>query len=264
MTLITAKTAGPMSLVLFGLLCATAQGQPSPLVTGNNEAGGGGIIATTDFPTGPTVHFDPYGGAGANGRGVLVLGNNVYYTKIFPTDKIHIAPFNGGLMGADIGSLPNPRPGCSVQALAYHDGYIYALTGQYTCSPTQVFKVAVGSTAWGAPVSIPGAINNPDGFTVLENNGVLTFLINGGDADCTYNEYDTTGAATGKGFNVVGFGACTGVDTLDSDTDGTHVLYFSVGPAFAQTNTILQATFSVPYGCSRRARPRFREISGRL
>jgi hypothetical protein len=232
-----------MSLVLFGLLCATAQGQPSPLITGNNERGGGGIIVTTDFPTGPTVDFVP---TGASNRGVLVLGNKVYYTAELPTDSIHVAPFNGGLGGPDIpgAALPNPRPGCGVQDLAYHDGYIYALTGQYTCSPTKVFKVAVGSTAWSAAVTIPDAVNS-DGFTILENNGVVTFLINSGDGSCQYNEYDsTTGAATGNGFHVSGFGAtCTGVDTPDSDTDGTHVLYFNVG-AFADAHTILQATLT--------------------
>jgi hypothetical protein len=37
----------------IGLLCATAQGQPNPSITGNNAGFGGGPIATTDFPTGP-------------------------------------------------------------------------------------------------------------------------------------------------------------------------------------------------------------------
>jgi hypothetical protein len=195
------------------------------------------VIATTDFPTGPTVDFVPTGAPGNNGRGVLILGNKLYYTYLSgcgtgSTDFIHAAPFNGGAGGADnpAWALPNPRPGCGVQDLAYHDGYIYALTGIYTCPSRQVFKVAVGSAAWSAPVTIPGGTINSDGFTVLENNGVLTFLINDGDASCTYKEYNsTTGAATGNGFVVSGFGACTGVDTLDSDTDGTHVLYFSVG-----------------------------------
>jgi hypothetical protein len=164
MNLITAKTVGPMSLVLFGLLCATAQGQaPSPLITGNNASSG--PIVTTDFPTGPDQSFIPTGAPGNDGRGVLVLGNKVYYTYLTgafgPTDSIRVAPFNGGAGGPDIpgAALPNPRPGCGVQDLAYHDGFIYALTGyphqlppNVPCTTLRVFKVAVGSTSWSGPV----------------------------------------------------------------------------------------------------------------
>jgi hypothetical protein len=132
MTFITAKTAGPMSLILFGLLCATAQGTP---ISGNNAGNSG--IATTDFPTGPTVGFAPTVAPLDNGRGVLVLGNKLYFTFLSgddgfgPTPSIRVAPFNGGAGGPDIpgAALTNPRPGCGVQDLAYHDGFIYALTG---------------------------------------------------------------------------------------------------------------------------------------
>jgi hypothetical protein len=198
MTLITAKTTGPMSLVLFGLLCATAQGTP---VTGNNA---GCEIATTDFPTGPTTDFIPACASDDNGRGVLVLGNKLYFTFLSvgffgPTLSIRVAPFNGGAGGPDIpgAALTNPRPGCGVQDLAYHDGFIYALTG-YPGFPTcdtsgstqlQVFKIPVGSTsAWSAPVTINptppgngflGPGNTADGFTLLVNNGVVTYLRSG-------------------------------------------------------------------------------------
>jgi hypothetical protein len=108
MKITVAKRAGPISLVLIGLLCATAQGQPSPLVAGNNAAAGNGPIATTDFPEGPTVSFIPDGakaGTDSNGRGILVLGNKVYYTELSnlfgPTDFIRVAPFNGGKGGSD-------------------------------------------------------------------------------------------------------------------------------------------------------------------
>jgi hypothetical protein len=96
---------------------------------------GPSFIATTDFPTGPTQSFVPTGEPGNDGRGVLVLGNKVYYTYLKNgsgfTDFIHAAPFNGGKGGADnpAWALPNARPACGVQDLAYHDGYIYALTG---------------------------------------------------------------------------------------------------------------------------------------
>jgi hypothetical protein len=236
-----------------GLLCATAQGQTDPLISGNNAlfSCGNSPIATTDFPTGETVDFNPDGAKidCHNGRGVLVLGNKVYYTELTspptafgPTDSIRVAPFNGGTGGPDIpgAALTNPRPGCGVQDLAYHDGYIYALTGYRSdflpaCTSLQVFKIAVGGGSWIGPVTIPAPGNflepgtSADGFTILVTNGVITFLINDGDGSCQYREYDsTTGAPIdGHAFLAPGGDHCTGVDTLDSDTDGTHVLYFS-------------------------------------
>jgi hypothetical protein len=224
-------------------LCATAQGQPSPLVAGNNAAAGNGPIATTDFPEGPTVSFIPDGakvGTSSNGRGILVLGNKLYYTELSdqlfgPTDFIRAAPFNGGKGGPDNAAwtLTNPRPGCGVQDLAYHDGHLYALTGYSgNCFGLQVFKIAVGDTVWSAPVTIdgPDTVQSADGFTILVNNGVLTFLINDGDGFCTYREYDSnTGLPTGNNFTVppvAGTPNCTGVDTQDSDT-GSRVLFFS-------------------------------------
>jgi hypothetical protein len=209
------------------------------------------------------MSFVPTGALRApnNGRGVLVLGNKIYYTELVgddgfgPTDFIHAAPFNGGAGGPDnpAWALPNPRPRCGVQDLAYHDGFIYALTGiSGACVTLQVFKKAVASppsAPWSAPVTIPN-FPNPDGFTILVNNGVVTFLINEFDGSCTYNEFNsTTGAATGNGFVVSGFTFCTGVDTLDSDTDGTHVLYFSHFELFSATpGSISSATLTPSFG----------------
>src|SRR6516162_8745165 len=56
-----------------------------------------------------------------------------------------------------------------------------------------------------------------------------TALINDGDESCQYRAYDsTTGTLIpGSGFVAFPFGTCTGIDTLDSDTDGHHVVYIS-------------------------------------
>jgi hypothetical protein len=130
--------------------------------------------------------------------------------------------------------------------LAYHDGFIYALTAgiELGCGPV-VFKIAVGGTTWSAPVTIGGGSTGSDGFTVLVNHGVVTFLINDGDGSCGYHEYNSnTGSPTGKGVVVSGFGVCSGVDTSDNDTDGTHVLYFAVGPFRFLINQIHSATLT--------------------
>jgi hypothetical protein len=261
MSIIAAKRAGLMSLVLFGLLCATAQGQQ---VTGNNAAFGNGPIVTVDLPEGTIASFIPDGAAGRNGRGVLVLGNKVYYTELAnrfgPTDNIRVAPFNGGSGGSDnpAWTLSNPRPDCGVQDLAYHDGYVYALTGylilNFPSSPCpgegggnlQVFKIAVGGTAWSAPVTINGPAESvADGFTILVNNGILTFLINDGDASCTYREYNsTTGSPTGNFFTMPfpeGPEICSGVDTLDSNT-ASPILFFARPGSGGLTTATLTTT----------------------
>jgi hypothetical protein len=242
-----------MSLVLFGLLWATAQGQAAALINfllaGNNAAFGGGPIATTGIvaPNTVSLSFIPNGANGSNnGRGALVLGNKLYYTELQggfgPTNHIRAAPFNDGAGGSDNATwtLSNPRPGCGVQGLAYHDGYIYALTGYGTCpspSPSriaslQVFKIPVGGNKWSAPVTIGGSDASADGFTILVNNGAVTFLINDGDASCTYREYySTTGVATGNSFTVPAdqtTAGCRGVDTADVDTP-TPFLFISRG-----------------------------------
>jgi hypothetical protein len=99
-----------------------ATAQADPLIVGNHSAFGGGPIQTWDFATGGATvgSFVPTGASDSNnGRGVAVLGNKVYYTELSngfgPTPSIEVAPFNGGAGGADITTLPNPRPGFGVR-----------------------------------------------------------------------------------------------------------------------------------------------------
>ena len=88
------------------------------LIVGNNAAFGNGPIQTYDLATGALVNsFVPDGAtASANGRGVAVVGNEIFYTELSnspsfgPSDGIHVAPFNNGAGGSDLRVLPNPAP----------------------------------------------------------------------------------------------------------------------------------------------------------
>jgi hypothetical protein len=122
--------------------------------------------------------------------------------------------------------------------LAYHDGYIYALTGYLSpnnCADDGgqkvIYRIPVGLAQgnWTKVATINGD-KFSDGFTTLVNRGVVTFLINDGDASCTYREYSITGVATGNSFTVPtdSLAFCTGVDTADIDT-GAHFLFFARG-----------------------------------
>jgi hypothetical protein len=214
----------------------------SVLIIGNNAAFGGGPIQTYDFATGALVNsFVPDGAAGSNGRGVTVVGNEIFYTELSnspsfgPSDGIHVAPFNNGAGGSDLRVLPNPAPSTGIQDLAYAGGYLYALTG-YNQSPLQVWKLnpSTGSVIGGA-ISISGPASDADGFTVLPDGN---FLINDGDTLCTYREYNSsTGVATGNSLSVPGApSTCTGVET-----DGTSLYFQTSFNSFTKTD--LSGTF---------------------
>ena len=221
-------------MLVVALCAATAQAQPD--ITCNNSAFGGGPITTFDFTGGATVgSFVPTSAVGFdNGRGLLVLGNKVYYTELIggsgPTDFIRVAPFNGGAGGADTGALPNPRPTVGVQDVAFSNGVMYILTGYPTDTP-EVFGL---DPVTGAVVSGPVAIAAPaatdsDGFTVLANGN---FLINSGDGSCTYNQFNpTTGALIAATTILVpGAGFCTGVES-----DGTSLFFQRNNDSFTKT-----------------------------
>lgn len=95
------------------------------------------------------------------------------------------------------------------------------------------------------PVSISGHLS--DGFTVLPNGN---FLINTGEASCTYNQFDPSTGAVILGTTIVVPGVtCTGVDT-----DGTS-LYFQVNfNSFVKTDltgfvVATQPVTSPPFAC---------------
>jgi hypothetical protein len=211
---------------------------PVPLIVGNFAAFGNGPIATWDFATGglPMASFVPTGALNGNGRGLAVLPekNKVFYTELSlnnfgPTDFIRIAPFNNGLGGADIGTLPNPRPDAGIQDLVVSNGVMYALTGYRFVAPLQIFGLdfETGAVVSG-PVTITQAASDADGFTVLPNGN---FLINDGEQSCSYHEYAPAGAQLPTPAIVVpGATVCTGVDT-----DGVSLYFETDLNSFTQT-----------------------------
>ena len=246
-----ALKASGLLTVAFTLVVAlwAAIAQAQPLITCNNASlDGGGPITTYDFNGGAIVgSFVPTGGfTGQNGRGVEVIGNKVYYTELTlpnaPTDFIRIAPFNGGAGGADIGTLPNPRPGVGIQDLTFSSGVLYVLTG-YPFDTPQVFGLnpLTGAVVIG-PITISApAATDSDGFTVLPNGN---FIINEGDDSCTYDQYDpSTGVVIPSTTLVVP--GCTaplgpGTGATGVETDGISLFFETNFDSF--TNTTLAGT----------------------
>jgi hypothetical protein len=232
------KASGLLTMaftLVVALWAAIAQAQP--LITCNQGGLNGSTpINTYDFTSGALVgSFVPTGAFDLNdGRGVEVIGNKVYYTELTdqegPTDFIRIAPFNGGAGGADIGTLPNPRPGFGIQDVAFRNGVLYVMTG-YPSDPLEVFGLNpfTGAVVKG-PISISApAASDSDGFNILPNGN---FLINEGDDVPVYDQYNpSTGAVIpGTTINVPGAEGATGVEI-----DGTSLIFQTNFDSFTQT-----------------------------
>jgi len=245
--------------LVVALWAATAQAQPT-ITCNDASATNDGAITTWDFTGGAVVgSFVPTGAmiGDANGRGVEVIGNKVYYTEVdtdggYATDFIRIAPYNGGAGGADIGTLPNPRPGFGVQDITISNGVLYVLTG-YPFSTPEVFGL---NPLTGAVLSGPITISAPaapdsDGFTVMPNGN---FIINEGDASCTYDQYNPSTGAMIPGTTIVVPGCIVGIGTGTTgvETNGKSLFFANAFDAFVETTlagTFIAAQAVSPNAC---------------
>jgi hypothetical protein len=81
----------------------------------------------------------------------------------------------------------------------------------------------------GGPITINGSDPDADGFAILPDGN---FLINAGDASCSYTEYNSaTGVATGSPITVSNASACTGVET-----DGSSLYFQTNFNSFTKTD----------------------------
>jgi hypothetical protein len=236
-----------MFMVAVGAGVGHAQTQcqnPITYIAGINAAFGAFPILLYDFaiPGDPRATFIPEGAAGFNnGRGVEVIGNEVFYTFLGggagPSDSIHVTlfPFDFGFDGRDTRSLPNPRPTAGVTALSFRDGLLYALTG-FPADPAQVFGLdpKTGNIVKAFVTIGSAATSSSDGFTVLPSG---RFLINSDVASCTFNQFDpiSGGVIAGTALRVPGPAGATPTQCTGVDTDG-EFLYFAVdGNGFVKT-----------------------------
>ncbi|MBV9743737.1 MAG: hypothetical protein JO099_08230 [Acidobacteriia bacterium] len=219
--------------------------QVPQIIVGNNAAFGDGPLQTYNFSIeggAPIASFIPTGAQSDdnNGRGVYVSGNNVYYTELVgnegfgPTDFIRVAPFNRGTGGADIKTLPSPRPGTGIQDLSISNGVLYVLTG-YPTSPPEVFGLnpSTGAVLSGPIlIALPAAVDS-DGFTVMPNGN---FLINSGSGSCTYNQFNpSTGALIPSTTITVPVVAVNPLPCTGVDTDGSFLYFQTNENSFTQT-----------------------------
>ncbi|HUA67458.1 MAG TPA: hypothetical protein VMA13_02825 [Candidatus Saccharimonadales bacterium] len=181
------------------------------LITGNTiEYYSGSPIETYNMVDGSLVNsFTPDGSTSDQpyGFGVAISGTEIFYTQIDPdwtfSDAIHVCPYGTeGSGGHDTTTLPNPRPGAAIQALAFHSNELYVLTGYYgaddfaTIKQPEVFELNPGNGSLIAgPIFIASPANGDSiGFAILPNGN---FLIQDGSTQTSffppvYREYSAT------------------------------------------------------------------------
>jgi hypothetical protein len=230
-------------------LIAGATGANADVVISANSASfGAGPIVTYDYTTGTLMgSFVPDGAPpNNNGRGLAVTNNEFFYTELGggfgPTDFIHIAPFNNGNGGHDIGMFANPNPNTGIQDLAFGAKGLYALTG-YPNGPSVVYLLnpTTGAVISSTPLQSAGST---DGFTVLNDGTFIANLADGANTNL-YQHFDASGNPIGATFSVPGgFTSSTGVDIAP---DGMSLYYATGFNSFTQTdlNNNLLSSLSV-------------------
>jgi hypothetical protein len=221
-----------------GALVAGNANASDVIISANSAAFGNGPIVTFDYTTGTQIgSFVPDGAAGAaNGRGLAVTNNEFFYTELGgsgfnATDFIHIAPFNNGNGGHDIGMFANPNPNTGIQDLAFGAAGLYALTG-YPDGPSVIFLLnpTTGAVISSTPLQTSGST---DGFTVLNDGTFIANLADGADTNL-YQHFDASGNPIGSTFSVPGgFTSSTGVDIAP---DGLSLYYATGFNSFTQTD----------------------------
>jgi hypothetical protein len=220
--------------------------QAGSIVYGNNARFGNVDIEAFDVSTGNKVDGfllpDP-AARSDNGRGVAVLGHDIYYTT---ADSGNIWKTNDSPSHPDLGVVVNT--GFSGIANVATDGvYLYANNYQAVNGPINKYTpagVLVGSITLSGPDAQAG---DRDGFEVQNNSHILsgatTFIANRGDGEGPYDVYDSNGveiisdfidpAAHGSTF-VTGI-AFDGTDYYVSDPEGNKLLEFDIDGNYVGT-----------------------------
>jgi hypothetical protein len=231
--------------------------KPAVLISGNSAGNFG--VQTYAFTDGTLVNsFVP--ASASDGRGLAIYNGMFYYTEYDGSGDIYICSYGTR------GSGPNPtvnsgilsntwRPGVGAQALAFHNGALYVLTGYpllgnpannslkvFELNPTTgaVIGPANGITI-NPPVQDPldpYATGISDGFTVLPNGDFLINDYDGSDGNPIYREYNGSTGALVQGLgaaqiDVSLFGLAYGTGVTVSP-DGNS-LFLVAGIGFGQT-----------------------------
>jgi hypothetical protein len=181
--------------LILGLALASAVTAPGAqaLVLWGNSAGGSITLEGFDPTTGAVVH--QFSEGGGNGRGVVVVGNTIYWTRV-GDGNLYKAD---ATTGAPLGSIATGQS--SLATIAY-DGTNFWLGDYSGTSKAYHFNLSTGMV--DKTISLANCQGNCDGLEFFQR-GATGFLISNrydggfGGAN-TYDIYDLNGNLVTPGF----------------------------------------------------------------
>lgn len=217
------------------MLLATLVGSALSMMAGaaqagllwGNSAGASVVIEAVDPSTGAVVH--QFAGGSGNGRGVVVVGNTVYYTKVGDN---HIYKMDANT-GTALGSIATSVG--SMSTIGWDGSHFW--TSDYSGS-NQAYRIDInGNVVKTISLSLAGG--NSDGMEFF--NGKL--IANRGDAVGPYDIYDLDGVLLQANFINPGTQptgiAFDGVNFITSNIFNNSVSFWNgTTGAFINTLTI--------------------------
>jgi hypothetical protein len=174
-------------LVLIALLAfTTASYATDEYIYGDNADYGAPYIYKIDLTTGGNVVATYSGLSGNNGRGVVTVGNTMYYTSA-TTNSIFAYNLS---TNTDMGAVFSIPSATSLSTIAYDGTNIYV--GDYSGSD-HVYEYSLTGTLINT-LSLAGCTGGCDGLEYFNEGGVGYLIENRGDAQDPYDVYN---AATG-------------------------------------------------------------------
>ena len=226
---------------MIGLLClcgvVTTSAYADNYIYGNNATGGTPYVYKIDKTTGAIV--DTYTNLSSiNGRGVVVVGNTMYYTSASsPTVYTYDLSTH-----TNNGALFNVAGASALSTIAY-DG-TNLIIGDYSGTN----KVYTYSTTGAllSTVALPQCTGYCDGLEYFQQNGTPYLIENEGDAMDPYDEYTLSGTLVRANFlaptDIEDTGiAFDGTDFYTSEIFNGKLDEFDASGNFLQTITLTGA-----------------------
>jgi hypothetical protein len=243
--------AAALSAVAVGCFLAAEPAQANTLIWSNgNDAGAapGPVIQEFDAVTGArlTAFADPAAtSANQVGRGIAVVGSNIFYSLGGSTSVFLTNPSGANLGTAFVVNIPGVT---GVQSIASDGKFLYITPQSSNLSLVQnVYKFSFSGTLIGSPITMVGSggivQSARDGLEIVGN----TFVANQPRGDIgPYDQFDaTTGSLITPAFLNPGTFGFTGVAfdgtdyfVFDDEADPSQLVVFDAAGTFLHRVTL--------------------------
>jgi len=195
-----------MGLVLSAAMAATGLSQAGATTLWTNSAGGSPLLLQQWDLTSGTVIRTVNAINGSNGRGIVQVGNYLYYTSA-TTNKVFKYDLTSN---TEMGPIITVAGATGLSTMAYDGTYFYL--GDYS-GTNKVYKYSLGGVLQ-ATILLNSCVGSCDGLEYA--NGSL--ISNRGDANSTYDKYSLAGGVP----TTASFITDTGHNTTGIAFDGTN------------------------------------------